>query len=1285
MSQAVPDILKQRFIELDGTSRTLIPCTNDKDDRHSQTRFANGSFLLWKGVETGFFYVTGLSSPGSILVFDGRNNKAEPLLEYKFGRTAIIIDVLYFPLANDNPGILVAVADRSIEKGDYVAYISFRSKKLLNSCYLPYPITKLCSITDGTSASEALPKLAKTFNKDWPHIFLVGCRFGYAALLCMDITVDDSEIEFLVDISGSPTKARVQTKQRPSRPKKNVHLSKHVFVSALHWIEKSSLVVIGFNFGGIMVVSLRSSKVYSLLYIDGMVQHFAHQEPEEDPRPLFYMWISFNSLQIGNALVLCTVNFPKDEQATSNSAEYTFLEPCFTPCMKWSPDNCTRLLAMRTIYRSKRRYNQNNSTQRPLSSLSNSFSETQSKNDTSLLFISWIQKTCREEATLHGALFDLNAFYAKRLIAKVQPDATIARQLPFFARFSSLYIGNKMEYIVRNNSILDISVSNVHQFAPPAFLNENLDQLYYPSTYHLELNCLTPTRVFKAKVRPIQTHLIIELAANIFKYFVTPHYSAQWIHAIGLANSAPASDNLNEERACLLRIIVHSFFPSILTLIDSVSNNMDYLKFIQKWVWKEVEVTKMKFDEFCVPLFDSPPHEPSPSARGFIQHARVFFKRASIILEALDAKISKVAGKEKSRTIQVQGKIARQIRLYSSTIAFALVYNLLPVNKFNSKLYEVVIDRFSRFSERARRRGKELKIHSLLEEIIKSNPNEDIWQGKSANGWYPPRDFKCLLPILLLLNVTEKAKLTLLGYYCLDLDAASAVFGSEVQAKDGNTPPTSSLNLTRTFTPTEDNTHPYQNRDYFSLFLSFVLQEDFSLEEMNKIRSFWLEDKNILQMDFYEPVEAEPQNVQDDDQLEFINSLQNIQKTREYYLAKKWGIFLFNNLMLEHRRYKLLMDLPPLKGNEPEFVQKCYSQCMDIRRQLPSLFKKIEPLPAFIMERYRKKVKQSKGPGKFLFQTDLQESQNQPILPLRIKHSPLVDADNLPKIFAKSDGVTSILGKRSLTSRFSVSDEDTEHFEELPLTIATPRKRQRLFLFDSSQGGIGAAPDNEANKTSPVICEDIQKGCVNAKEWDRISKITQTPLSLQRSINQSRLPRGRIGSARNALFRDEGQRSLALQNDGTSTPIRARDQNAEISPEPSIAPVQPPSILKSDNRKSRLPSTSRSEKPKIRFAQSLFTTERIPSRFEKATEEMNNTSFSNFAEFSPSESSPTSSRSGHQPGTESGNSTQIQLKTPQKKTPMTPKKKTTTAKKPSPINSPQNTKILRRSPRRHGK
>lgn len=103
-------------------------------------------------------------------------------------------------------------------------------------------------------------------------------------------------------------------------------------------------------------------------------------------------------------------------------------------------------------------------------------------------------------------------------------------------------------------------------------------------------------------------------------------------------------------------------------------------------------------------------------------------------------------------------------------------------------------------------------------------------------------------------------------------------------------------------------------------------------------------------------------------------------------------------------------------------------------------------------------------------------------------------------------------------------------------------------------------------KNSYFIFQFLNFSCVNSKEWDRISKITQTPLSLRRSINQSRVPlrESRINVSRTALFRDVGQN----QQQQTL-------QNGEISPEPNIVPIQPPSILKSDNRKSRLPSASR--------------------------------------------------------------------------------------------------------------
>lgn len=75
----------------------------------------------------------------------------------------------------------------------------------------------------------------------------------------------------------------------------------------------------------------------------------------------------------------------------------------------------------------------------------------------------------------------------------------------------------------------------------------------------------------------------------------------------------------------------------------------------------------------------------------------------------------------------------------------------------------------------------------------------------------------------------------------------------------------------------------------------------------------------------------------------------------ESYLKMEWGIFKFNELMLERKLYKFLLDLPPLEGNEPKFVQECHARCLDIKRRYSSLFTKLSPLPTFIMERYKNK------------------------------------------------------------------------------------------------------------------------------------------------------------------------------------------------------------------------------------------------------------------------------------------------------------------------------------------
>jgi hypothetical protein len=104
---------------------------------------------------------------------------------------------------------------------------------------------------------------------------------------------------------------------------------------------------------------------------------------------------------------------------------------------------------------------------------------------------------------------------------------------------------------------------------------------------------------------------MLDIERNIVDYFTSPAEPCQWAHAVGLTNSAPL--NRNEERACLLRLLTNNYFPGVLKLVDSCElqgageecgpeegqRQLEKLKFISKWAWKEIEMTRGKFDELC--------------------------------------------------------------------------------------------------------------------------------------------------------------------------------------------------------------------------------------------------------------------------------------------------------------------------------------------------------------------------------------------------------------------------------------------------------------------------------------------------------------------------------------------------------------------------------------------------------------------------------------------------------------------------------------------------------------
>lgn len=92
----------------------------------------------------------------------------------------MIADVLYFPLDNGKPGVIVAVTDRSMDKYEnYMAYISLETRRLIKSYYFNYPITTLCAIIDGLDDRNQFTRLAMQFR----NVLLIGL-FRPVTCLC---------------------------------------------------------------------------------------------------------------------------------------------------------------------------------------------------------------------------------------------------------------------------------------------------------------------------------------------------------------------------------------------------------------------------------------------------------------------------------------------------------------------------------------------------------------------------------------------------------------------------------------------------------------------------------------------------------------------------------------------------------------------------------------------------------------------------------------------------------------------------------------------------------------------------------------------------------------------------------------------------------------------------------------------------------------------------------------------------------------------------------------------
>jgi hypothetical protein len=154
--------------------------------------------------------------------------------------------------------------------------------------------------------------------------------------------------------------------------------------------------------------------------------------------------------------------------------------------------------------------------------------------------------------------------------------------------------------------------------------------------------------------------------------------------------------------------------------------------------------------------------------------------------------------------------------------------------------------------------------------------------------------------------VSEIAKLTLIGYYLLDLEQHLSSF-----------------------------THSPLYQNLFSKGISFFSQEDFSLDEASKIRRLWENDKRMADID--ERALRELAKLVDSDNSNNggteattasaairiagqagegveaeglpLTTRADVARAKEALLKQEWGQYRFNALVLAKKRYDLLVEV----------------------------------------------------------------------------------------------------------------------------------------------------------------------------------------------------------------------------------------------------------------------------------------------------------------------------------------------------------------------------------------
>ncbi|CAD5231665.1 unnamed protein product [Bursaphelenchus xylophilus] len=1014
-----------------------------KDDTFNleEDAVTNGGFFNAKDLDKTYFFVfhnhhltvykKGCSARQSTVV-----------LNYYFNDTASIMSVKYFRVNEKVDGALVAVRDVALD-ANYVSFISFQTKKQHKACLFNAKISHVHVCVDGVAIKETTG-LSNGLAK-YPHVLVVGGEESYAALFHMGVIPEEP----CEDSAKFPSKCVSLIKpdeqgnvEYATDLRSGSFRKESAEVTSLCYVNERRVIAVGLSNGMVSLSSLKTG-IVGYLYIGKLfeVLEMTWQDSVDDNDKCVFLW-AYIRRTYDNQHVLCLF---------SNSGAVGNTEISWIRRFHYIIRDCSELVLLKAVILDKQ--------QAAAIGLTDDVDGEDSLNTTngpvegySSIMIFMYVESIDGAQVLKGCLFDLDAYYTKRMPAEPIPDRTPARQCGFLSFFKA---PNNISF--KPSDVLDGLVTGLTRFKRPASIEGHRDQLFYPSSLNFSMDILTTTKLCQMDVTCIQDQVVGQIERDIVEHFENPEHASSFLYALGLTNSLPDQNDI-VMKSCIFRILLNNHYLGLLRIVTDTTIPKEILIFIDKWLFKELEACKSKLESEHSMIISEPLKNIPKTTFEYLTHSRSVFRRSSKIFSELANRFESLNLEQAALTrVKAHAKVASDFVLVASGYLFGIHTDFLRQTEENVEILNKLRLEFAKRSSMARHLDVKLEIHQILDEIYEANREEieESLDVELGSEMYPPECFLNFFAILPLFNISEAAKLSIVGYFAKDLDLVDK----------------------------------HSDWNYFDRACSYFLNENMTSEKMKQMLDVWSSDYKLLTIGKLAetPGMVELKLLSDQDGEECIDEKdlmfmpcethEEKVKLLELYSQLPFGVAKYNKDMICRKRYDLLVELPPKTDEfEPEFVKEVRLDLLKIKKQFPFAFSK-NSFPPEILERCRQKGNE---------------------VPRMV-----LTASSGPAIIEIPSHMNSLFPEEPIPIQFPSQDSEEKKENE---GMVTPPSRHSYLLPQitppSHRRTMTSTPVSVKTTTTPVRDREgvLLSSALRSKDMARIKKMT-TPLSVRKRVS----------------------------------------------------------------------------------------------------------------------------------------------------------------------------------------